>query len=118
MAKSAALLLLALSSVVPTVVSIPVLAQEECVCQPLEGQTFNNNSLASCNKIAEDIQQWRAAAFHSPYLADAFVNTEQGVQASRDGRPLENPQDTRKSSCHGRALPQTAFGSSFPSVQS
>ncbi|KAE9988334.1 hypothetical protein EG327_003403 [Venturia inaequalis] len=86
MARTTAVLLLALSSLVPSVVSVPVLAQEECVCKPLEGQTFSNSSLASCNKIAEGIQQWRAVAFHSPYLADAFVDAEQGLRVFRDGK--------------------------------
>lgn len=111
MARTTAVLLLALSSLVPSVVSIPVLAQEECVCKPLEGQTFSNSSLASCNKIAEGIQQWRAVAFHSPYLADAFVDAEQGLRVFRDGKPLELSR-VRKSGCHGRVQPHTIFGKS------
>ncbi|KAE9967099.1 hypothetical protein EG328_008407 [Venturia inaequalis] len=109
MARTTAVLLLALSSLVPSVVSVPVLAQEECVCKPLEGQTFSNSSLASCNKIAEGIQQWRAVAFHSPYLADAFVDAEQGLRVFRDGKLLERTQHVRTSGCHGPVQPQTVF---------
>lgn len=110
MARTTAVLLLAFSSLVPSVVSIPVLAQEECVCKPLEGQTFSNSSLASCNKIAEGIQQWRAVAFHSPVLADAFVDAEQGLRVFRDGKPLERSQTVRRSGCHGRVQLHTVFG--------
>ncbi|TLD25925.1 hypothetical protein E2P81_ATG09582 [Venturia nashicola] len=89
MLRTTPALLLALSSLLPFVVSVPVLAQEECVCKPLQGQSFSNSSLASCNKIAEGIQQWRAVAFHSPYLADAFVDAEQGLQVFRDDKAVQ-----------------------------
>ncbi|QDS68138.1 hypothetical protein FKW77_010291 [Venturia effusa] len=109
MARTTAVVLLAFSSLVPSVVSIPVLAQEECVCKPLAGQTFSNNSLASCNRIAEGIQQWRAVAFHSPFLADAFVDADQGLRVFRDGEPLETGRAARRSGCHGHVQPYRAF---------
>jgi hypothetical protein len=67
-------------------------ARELCICQPLRPSSQHlpgyNESLASCNRIARDVERWRAAAFHHPDLADLFVDYQamelsksQGIQS-------------------------------------
>jgi hypothetical protein len=76
--------------VVPSILSAPILGREECVCQPIDFVgTDNNSSIAACEAIARDIQSWRALAFHSPFLADVFVDAEEKLQVPRQNRHVE-----------------------------
>lgn len=79
--------LLTLAALAPLALSAPVLGREECVCQPIDfnASASDNSSLASCEAIAQDIRQWRALAFHSPYLADVFVDAEEQLRVPESG---------------------------------
>ncbi|KAF2435686.1 hypothetical protein EJ08DRAFT_285397 [Tothia fuscella] len=90
MTKQTFVSLLALASLIPSSFSAPVLGREECICQPIDlGSADNNSSIASCEAIARDIQSWRALAFHSPFLADVFVDAEPRLQVPKRGGHLE-----------------------------
>lgn len=90
MSKHTFISLLALASLLPSALSAPVLGREECICQPIDFVSSDNNStIASCEAIARDIQKWRALAFHSPFLADVFVDAEEKLQTPRGNGHLE-----------------------------
>lgn len=69
--------LIALAHVIPGLLAVPMPTRESCTCQPLPPFTRHpetyNSSLASCTRIARDIERWRWP-LHSPKLADAFVD--------------------------------------------
>src|SRR6201990_522720 len=88
MAKRTFLHLLALTLLAPSIQAAPVLGREECICQPINVETSSNSSMASCIIIAEQLQRWRAVSFHSPYLADVFVDAERQLQVSKSGGHL------------------------------
>jgi hypothetical protein len=111
MAKQYFLCLLALASLVPSTLSAPVLGREECICQPMDFTGSDNSSMAACEAIARDVQQWRALAFHSPYLADVFVDAEEKLKVTSNGH-LEKRRfahEIRTITHHGDAL-RTTFG--------
>lgn len=63
----------------PQLQAVPMLAREVCTCQALPPLTHQfagyNDAVASCNRIAKDIERWRWP-LHNTRLADAFVNIE------------------------------------------
>jgi hypothetical protein len=111
MAKQSLLYLLALASLAPSTLSAPILGREECVCQPMDFTGSDNSSMAACEAIARDVQQWRAVAFHSPYLADIFVDAEERLRFTPNGRVEKHrfAHEIRTITHHGEAL-RTTFG--------
>jgi len=69
--------LIVLAHLIPGFHAVPMPTGERCSCQPLEPFTRHsesyNSSLASCNRIAKQIERWRWPS-HAPKLADAFVD--------------------------------------------
>jgi hypothetical protein len=114
MARQSLLYLLALASVMPATLAAPILGREECVCQPMDFTGSDNSSMAACEAIARDVQQWRAVAFHSPYLADIFVDAEEGLRVSPNGHVEKHrfAHEIRTIKHHGQAL-RTTFGEFF-----
>jgi hypothetical protein len=106
--------LLALASFVPSTLSAPILGREECVCQPMDFTGSDNSSMAACEAIARDVQQWRALAFHSPYLADIFVDAEERLRVTSNGHVEKHrfAHEIRTITHHGEAL-RTTFGECF-----
>ena len=104
--------LISFVSLLPLVLSTPILGWEECVCQPLEPETSSNSSLASCEIVAREIEQWRALAFHSPCLADLFGDTEHRLHLNRYN---DRPRHTHKveNVRHGHGHVRIAFGTFF-----
>lgn len=72
--------LIALAHLIHGLHAVPMPGRESCSCQPLppfsQHSESYNSSLASCIRIAKDIERWRWP-LHSPRLADAFVDASQ-----------------------------------------
>lgn len=81
----------------PCLHAVPMLAREACTCQALSPLTHQlasyNDAMASCNRIAKDIERWRWP-LHTPKLADAFVSIE----------PLEHLSALNVSKNYGRRM--------------
>ena len=89
--------LIVIAHLMPGLHATPMPVRESCSCQPLEPFTRHsasyNSSLASCNRIAKEIERWRWP-LHSSQLADAFVDfssLELGP-GSRLPRPQDRPE--------------------------